>query len=226
MITGDLPIYDHTDQGIRILEEERRRIARDLHDGPAQQLTNISMRLDVLKRMMKMNPDMAENEITKINSRIVATVNDIRRLIYDLRPIAIDEIGLIPAMQILCKKCQEDWGISVSVINEELLTEVLIAPAKQVSLYRLTQEILNNIKKHAQANHVTVTLSQTNDRFLITIQDDGKGFDPTHIPAGHYGLVGMKERAEYLGGALKITSVIGQGSTFFIQVIVNGNEEE
>lgn len=216
---GDLPILDHTDQGIRMLEEERRRMARDLHDGPAQALTNISMRLSVLRSIVGVNPSRALEEIDRINSRLVETVNEIRRLIYDLRPVAIDETGLTSAIQELRTKWENDVGIPVVLAIANGVTDD-IAPAKQVAIYRLIKEIMNNIAKHAQATEVTIYIERSGCELVTLIRDDGKGFDPSVVHHGHYGLIGIRERADFLGGSLDIQSAIGQGASFFLRVPV------
>ena len=225
MVEADLPIYDQTDYGIKLIEEERRRIARDLHDGPAQALTNISMRLDVIRRLLTTDPEMAMQEMTRTNSRVVAAVNDIRRLIYDLRPIAIDEVGLISATTELCRRFEKDWHIAVTVQSAEDVKPDF-APAKQVALYRLLQELLNNVKKHAEAKQVRVAFARDGVKIQITVEDDGKGFDPTSIPAGHFGIAGMRERVDYLNGTLDIQSELGHGSLFVISVPVYKDEDQ
>lgn len=213
----DLPVHDRTDQGIRLLEEERRRIARDLHDGPAQALTNISMRLDVIRQLLTTDLDMATAELMRTNSRIVATVNDIRRLIYDLRPIAIDEVGLFTAAEELCARLAREWGLSIE-ISLPHGKECDMSPAKQVAVYRLLQEVLQNAHKHAQAQHITVTIKTIAEQWLLIVRDDGVGFSPDVIPEGHYGIVGMRERVSYLGGTITIDSTVGVGSQFMIAV--------
>jgi two-component system, NarL family, sensor histidine kinase DegS len=218
MTTGDLPVYDTTDQGIRLIEEAYRQIARDLHDGPAQQLTNLSMRLDIIPRMMDNDPEMAKRELARINTNVIQTINEVRRLLFDLRPLAIDEIGLVKAVVELAEKFQRDYGLNVRVDVDTDITN-WVSPAKQVAVYRLIQEILNNTKKHAQANQVIILFTDTEDGLLeIQVQDNGKGFDPSNVSAGHFGLIGMKERAAYLGGALDIDSTIGEGSLFTIRL--------
>ena len=213
-----LPVFDQVDHGIRILEEERRRIARDLHDGPAQVLTNISMKLEILNMMIDSDAEMAKTQVNQLHKKVGGVIREIRHLIYDLRPIAVDEVGLFEATKALCTQLQQNWNLPIEMHVQDLVESRLIAPAKQVALYRLIQEILNNMQKHAKAKTIKLDALQDNDELLITIQDDGVGFDPNYIPAGHYGLVGMKERASYLGGTLDIHSVIGEGSTFVIRV--------
>lgn len=219
MSLGELPVLDIKDQGIRMLEEERRRIARDLHDGPAQALTNISMRLGVLRNVITSNPERAVTEIERINTRLIETINDVRRLIYDLRPVAIDEAGLLSAVRELRSKFKQDVGIPVYLEIEDDVTDD-IAPAKQVAIYRLIREILNNIAKHAQASEVDIEMTKAGRDLVTVVRDNGKGFNPDEIPTGHYGLLGIRERAEYLGGSLEIHSEIGNGSTFTIRLPV------
>jgi len=215
-----LPVFDQVDHGIRILEEERRRIARDLHDGPAQVLTNISMKLEILNMMIDSDAEMAKTQVNQLHKKVGSVIREIRHLIYDLRPIAVDEVGLFEATKALCTQLQQNWNIPIKMHVQDSIESKWIAPAKQVALYRLIQEILNNMKKHAQAKTITLDVVKENDELFITIKDDGVGFDPNYIPPGHYGLIGMKERALYLGGTLEIDSVIGEGSTFVIRVPV------
>ncbi|KPV43428.1 sensor histidine kinase [Alicyclobacillus ferrooxydans] len=214
---GELPTYDHMDLGIRLLEEERRRIARDLHDGPTQMLTNISMRLELLDHMMDTNPGAAKQELSRINNQVIQSINAVRRLLFDLRPIAVDEVGLIKAVEQLVEKYAREYELPVSLEVKHDIGRAL-SPAKQVALYRLIQEILNNIKKHAAATQITITFEQVGQSGVVSISDNGKGFDPSNIPAGHYGIVGIRERAAYMNGSLDIVSHIGRGSVFSVSV--------
>lgn len=217
MGSPELPVFDEMDATIRLLEEERRRFARDLHDGPAQGLTNISMRLDIIPRLLQTNPEMAVAELNRVNSRVVSVINEIRRLIYDLRPVAIDEVGLLSATREMVDSFDRDTKTSFQL---EIAADVIcnIAPAKQVAIYRLIQEILNNMNKHAEATLISVAFTRAGEDMVITVQDNGKGFDPAVIPEGHYGMLGMRERAEFLGGRLEVNSAPGSGSQFIVFV--------
>lgn len=223
MMTGDLPVFDTTDQGIRLIEETYRRIARDLHDGPAQELTNLSMRLDIMPRMMDNDPEMAKRELARINRNVIQTINQVRRLLFDLRPLAIDEIGLVRAVMELADKYQRDYELNVDVAVEDDATNQ-VSPAKQVAIYRLIQEILNNTKKHANAAYAKIRFATREGQIVIQVEDDGDGFNPDHVAAGHFGLIGMKERAAYLGGKLVIESSPGAGSRFVIYVPTGQSE--
>lgn len=216
----ELPVSDLVDHGIRLVEEERRRIARDLHDGPAQALTHISMRLDVISQLLRTDVEMAVTELSRTNSRVLAAVNDIRRLIFDLRPLAIDEIGLIPALGELCSRLSKEGPSQVWMRG---ITELPpLSPAKQVALYRLIQELLQNARKHAKAANINLTLSRDGDVLAIAVADDGCGFSVHDIPEGHYGLIGAHERAEFIGGNLEIDASPGRGSRFVLRVTCHG----
>jgi two-component system sensor histidine kinase DegS len=218
---GDLPTYDHTDQGIRLLEEERRRIARDLHDGPTQTLTNVSMRLELVNRMLDQDPNIAKTELSRINKQVIQSINAMRRLLFDLRPIAVDEVGFIKALRELCERYGRDYLLPVELqVKDDIVSE--LSPAKHVALYRLVQEVLTNVRKHAKATRIDIAIERDSGQVLIAIRDNGQGFDPTNVPAGHYGLVGMRERTTYLRGALDISSSIGQGSEFRISLPITG----
>lgn len=224
MTPGDLPIFDQTDHGIKLIEEERRRIARDLHDGPAQGITNISMRLDIVRRLLDSQPNLATEELERLQQRVRTLVNEVRRLIYDLRPVAIDEIGVFKATIQLCERNQQDWGIPINVhVGENVSLD--IAPARQIAIYRLIQELLNNVHKHAEASSVEVSLRQLENNLILTVSDNGKGFNPDNIPEGHFGIAGLRERVAYLNGDLSIESRLGAGSTFLIQLPVYTSQE-
>lgn len=220
MTVPAIPAFDPVDYGIKLIEEERRRIARDLHDGPAQDLTNISMRLSVVQRLMQSDPEMALTELERTNSRIVAAINDVRRLIYDLRPVAIDEIGLVSAAIQLCRRCERDWQIPFDMQTDSTADAGIVA-ARQIAAYRLLQEILQNVHKHAQATSVRVCIQREQEDIVIEVQDNGRGFDPNHISDGRFGIVGVKERSEYLGGHIHIDSSCGHGSVFRISIPVS-----
>ncbi|RIV21877.1 sensor histidine kinase [Alicyclobacillaceae bacterium I2511] len=220
---GNLPVADQTDYGIKLVEEERRRIAQELHDGPAQAITNVSMRLDIIRHMLHTHPELVEGELVRLNSRVVALVNDIRRLIFDLRPIAIDEMGLVRATQELCQRSQDEWGIAIEVHAQGVQEIQSLTPAKQVALYRMVQEALTNIYRHAQARKAWVDFMVDAGTLEVSVRDDGRGFRNDNGTKGHYGLTGMRERAAYLQGSVLVETSPGQGTTCHIQIPL-GNE--
>jgi two-component system sensor histidine kinase DegS len=217
VVDSGLPVFNQSDAAIKMLEEEKRRIARELHDGPAQDLTNISMRLDIISRLLDSDIERAKAELNRTNSRIVSAINEIRRLIYDLRPVAIDEVGLVSATRDMLKRFTSEANLGFEMDADASVADQFPA-ARQVAMFRLIQEIANNIRKHAEATMVTVRFTNNTTHLTITVKDNGKGFNPDFIPDGHYGIIGMKERAAFLGGCLEIDSELGKGSLFTISV--------
>lgn len=197
-------------QTVHILEEERRRFARDLHDGPVQVLSNTSMRLDLLSQLIQVNPTLAEDEIRRMHHRLVQATTELRQLIYDLQPIAVDAIGLDDAFKGLAHRAHRDWSVPVSV---QITGTVGALPAEaQMMLYRAVQEALTNAAKHAEAHTITIELAADVRGVTCVVADDGKGFDPTQRLVGHYGLGNMVERLEVVGGRTELASAPGQGT--------------
>ncbi len=199
------------ERAIRMMEEERRRFARDLHDGPVQVLSNTSMRLDVLNRMMEVDSGMAEEELRRIRRRLGQAVIEIRQLIYDLQPVAVDELGLADSIVAMAHRLEQDWGIPITVAN---CTEGHPGPdpASALMLFRAVQEASANAAKHAQANAIIVKLEWVDDAWQVDVEDDGSGFDVRVNHPGHYGLGNMVERLELVGGQCTIESTPGEGT--------------
>lgn len=195
---------------VHILEEERRRFARDLHDGPVQVLSNTSMRLNMLSQLIQVDPALAEEEIRRMHHRLVQATSELRQLIYDLQPIAVDAMGLDEALKGLTHRVQRDWAVPVTV---HVSGDVRVLPADaEMMLYRAVQEALTNAAKHAEARAIAIELMATEDQVTCIVTDDGKGFDPTHRPPGHYGLGNMVERLEVVGGRADVASSPGHGT--------------
>lgn len=201
---------------VHILEEERRRFARDLHDGPVQVLSNTSMKLDMLSQLITVDAALAEEEIRRMHHRLVQATTEIRQLIYDLQPVAVDAIGLGDAIKGLAHAARRDWRVPITV-NIEGDGPPLPADA-QMMLYRAVQEALNNAAKHAEAEQITITLISGPDAVSCIVTDDGKGFDPAHRPAGHYGLGNMVERLAIVGGHVDVASAPGHGTRITFMV--------
>jgi len=197
-------------------EEERKRIARELHDDTAQALFAISRQMD---NFIRDNPQLSPQQAAALNDirqRLGVALQGIRRFSQDLRPSIIDDLGLLPAIKWLIKQKSEDTGmeISLNVVGKEqrLLPEI------ELTLFRITQEALNNVVKHAMASKATVSLDFMPEQVSVTISDNGKGFqlpetvgDLSH--AGKLGLVGMQERVSLLNGSLSIKSEVGKGTS-------------
>jgi len=195
-------------------ELERARLARELHDETGQALTSILLGLKTLEE--RVDTDDRGAAVAELRTLVVATLQDVRRLAVELRPAALDDFGLVPALERLRDTVGEQSGISVDV-QSNLAGERLPAET-ETALYRIVQEALTNVLKHAAATRVTIRLSQGERSVALVVQDDGKGFDPQDVRDGGLGLVGMRERVGLLGGRLTVESSEGAGTMLKAQV--------
>jgi signal transduction histidine kinase len=195
-------------------EAEQRRLARELHDETAQALTSILLGLKRIE-------DIAESAavrgaVTELRESVVSALQDVRRLAVELRPRALDDFGLVPALERLTSGMAEDTGLAVDLearLREERLPEEI-----ETTLYRVIQQALNNVVKHASAAHVSVVLAQRNGVVTAIIEDDGRGFTPGEETERGVGLVGMRERVALVEGRLTVESSKGAGTTLVIEV--------
>jgi signal transduction histidine kinase len=196
-------------------EEERQRIARELHDGVGPALASLNLRLRTAGKLVQPNP-AAEQELKELADLTQANIQDIRRLIYDLRPAVLDELGLVAALQEYVARYQQEQGLSVALSAPDGKAR-LPAPL-ETTLFRVIQEALTNAARHAKAHHVQVTLDWDEAQVSLRIADDGQGFDLREAAARakggqHLGLWSMRERVEQLGGRLDVESQPGSGTT-------------
>jgi len=193
-------------------EEERRRIAQELHDGIGPALASLKIRLLTASKLLEKDGHPAAVEIKEVADLTQASIRDIRRLIHDLRPAALDELGLIPALREYAARYQEEQGLEV-VLALPWGDERLPAPL-ETALFRIIQEALANVARHAQARRVEVSLTLDQDQVTLRVTDDGQGFDPrAPRPGPHLGLWSMGERVEQLRGQFDIASAPGIGAT-------------
>ncbi|MCX7774108.1 MAG: GAF domain-containing sensor histidine kinase [Clostridia bacterium] len=204
-------------------EEERKRIARDIHDGPAQMVANMSLRLEICKAyLQKGNLAQLEAEMTSFKTNIQNTVKEIRTIIYDLKPSCLEE-GLFYAVEQHVESFKANTGLPVALScrGEDQKLEYYLTS----TLYRIVQEALSNIKKHAEAQKVEIDVKVTPDRLSLVVLDDGKGFDTNKPKAGReeklkggFGLEGIRERVELIRGTISIESAPGKGTRLAIEV--------
>ena len=194
-------------------EAERARLARELHDETGQALTSILLGLKPLERAAQSEDVLAAVE--SVRELVVSTLQDVRRLAVELRPSALDDFGLVPAVQRLAATFREG-GVEVEV--EAVLGEARLPTEIETALYRIVQEALTNVAKHAHAGHVTVLLTRRNGAVAAIVEDDGGGFDASVPRVEGLGLVGMRERLALVGGRLRIESGEGAGTTVVAEV--------
>jgi signal transduction histidine kinase len=210
-------------------EAERQRIARDLHDETGQSLTAIGLGLRGLSTTLVKQPDRALDTLHQLESLAADSLSELQRLITDLRPSHLDDLGLPAALRWYGGKVAERTGLKVRV--DIFGDEQPVAETVKIAIFRIVQEALNNIIKHAEANGVFIQLSYEPNRMHVTVRDDGKGFDleavqhrRTSRPS--LGLAGMNERAGLLGGTVTIESGIGQGTLVDAKIPCQPRESE
>lgn len=207
-----------------VLAEERNRLARELHDSVTQSLFSISLTAQTARIRLETRPDQQERVIAAlatIQEQAQGALSEMRSLIYELRPAALEEEGLVAALQRHVAAFRNRAGQEISLTIDEALAYARLAAPIEEAIYRITQEALHNIYKHAAANHVRVTLSRDGGELLLEVEDDGRGFDPAApVDGQHFGRSTMRERAEALGGTLTIVSAPGCGTLVRVRLPV------
>jgi signal transduction histidine kinase len=197
-------------------ELERARLARELHDETGQALTSILLGLKPLESAAQ--TDAERGAIASLRELVVATLQDVRRLAVELRPSALDDFGLVPAVQRLTETFREQSGLEVQL--ETQLGDDRLPPESETTLYRVIQEAFTNVVKHAGASRVSVVVRRQDGVALAVVEDDGRGFDPAQTREDALGLAGMRERVALAGGRLRIESSSGAGTTLVAEVPV------
>ncbi len=199
-------------------EEERRHLARELHDGAGQMLTNLLVRIKLLEKKAAA-PDVQQGLGTLLDT-VSETIEQMRELSHRLRPPALEEFGLAVALRTLVKEMTHQTGITAYCHLE--LDNHIVPPGIDVILYRIAQEGLTNVLRHAHASELTIELMADDNAILMTIEDNGRGFSPYHLTAEpgtrHLGLIGMRERAAIAGGYFDVYSAPEQGTTVQVRV--------
>jgi len=192
-------------------ETERQRLSRQMHDGPAQALSNFILQTEIAMRLMDVDTGQAREELNNLKTSAMGTFQKVRNFIFELRPMMLDDLGLVPTIRRYSDAFKEQSGIDTSVMitgNERRLE-----PYLEVMLFRAIQELLGNASRHSQASLVKIMLDLGEDRVRVSIDDNGKGFDPESIQQGtSLGLKLIRERAEMLGGNFEIDSTLGTGA--------------
>lgn len=214
--------------GLKIIlaqEEERKRMAREIHDGPAQTLANLVLRTEIAERMlMKQEFQLVQEELMELKSQVRSGLEEIRKIIFNLRPMALDDLGLVPTLRKFVQDFEEKTKIRA--VFETAGRELRMPSAMEAAVYRLVQEAFSNALKHASPTYVSLEIKFYPRRVMITIQDNGVGFDVEQTMArskksSHYGLIGMSERVELLNGKMDIQSARGQGTKISISIPVS-----
>ena len=202
-------------------EQERKRVARELHDQTGQALASIMVRLNVLNKGDK--SDLSE-EITALKKSLTDEMGVIHNLALELRPSVLDDMGLVPALELYLDQFRERYGLNVEFVKigmEDKRADHCV----ETCIYRIIQESLTNVVKHAEADAVNILIERRQENIRGIIEDNGSGFDLGKIPRERLGIYGMEERASLLGGTLKVDSESGQGTMVSFTIPVKGKIE-
>jgi len=214
---------------VEIEENARKKLARDLHDGPTQSIAAIAMRLNYIRKLLQHEPSKVDAEIVKIEEMARRTTKEIRHMLFTLRPLVLETQGLAAALQQSIQKVQEtDAGVSIHLEAEKV--EDRIDLNTQGVVFYIIEEAVGNARKHAKARNIWVRLRLEMDAVIAEVQDDGEGFDVRGVTAaydsrGSLGMVNMRERAELINGILTMDSEPGRGTTITLAVPVDGKKD-
>ena len=200
---------------VRMLDNERRRIAREIHDGPAQALANLLLRVVFCEQQLAGEPSVVRDELLNLKEIIRSSLLEIRKILFDLQPKNMNQ-GLVCGLRQLIDEYQERYGLPVifNCSDQKRQLDSQVAGA----LFRIVQEALNNIYKHSCSDHAQVDLELEEHQVTVQIFDEGQGFDLQEVASndGHYGLMNMRERARLLDGSLQIMTAPGQGTRIIV----------
>jgi signal transduction histidine kinase len=199
-------------------EDERRRLARELHDETIQALIALNQRTQLSQIKLSEDPD-AMAALEEIQALTEETIQDLRRVVRDLRPLYLEDLGLVAALRMLAKETSESYNIPVHFVDQG--NERRLSPDTELALYRIAQEGFSNIQRHSHASKASLVLSYSSEAILLKISDDGCGFDVPESPAefapqGHFGLLGIHERTELMGAEFEIQSKPEEGTNLVI----------
>src|SRR5215211_5524605 len=198
-------------------EEERRRIQRDLHDGLGPVLASMRLRLEACLDLAERSAFPLSGDLERLYELVGEATGDVRRLVYDLRPPVLDQIGLVPAIRQHCERFERESGIKTELATA---SELAVPAAAEVTVLRVVQEALVNVQKHARASRVVVRLEKQGEWLLVGVADDGKTLSANGGTTAGTGLLSMRERAELLGGTLKLKSRPGGGTDLLARIPV------
>jgi two-component system sensor histidine kinase DegS len=214
--------------GIKILEaqeNERKRIARDIHDGPAQHMANVIMKVDICKMVVQKDIDKGLMELTGLKDSVKLALKEVRSIIFDLRPMSLDDLGLSQTIQQTVSAISRESGIDINIKMNPVKEE--IEPIIQVAVYRIIQEIFNNVKKHSKAKNAELRLDFGTKYLMLSITDDGVGFNveetlkSVKTKGTSYGLIGILDRVNQLQGEIEIKSSEGSGTNYIVKLPIS-----
>ncbi|MDF2958979.1 MAG: histidine kinase [Paenibacillus sp.] len=219
--------------GLKIIlaqEEERKRIAREIHDGLAQTMANVVLRTEIAERMLsKQAYSSVKEELLDLKGQVRSGIEEVRKIIFNLRPMALDDLGLIPALRKFVQDYEEKSKIRTKF--ELIGKDTRLPSGMEVAIYRLVQEAFSNVLKHAHASYITLEVTFQQQMVKIVVTDNGIGFVVESIDkkierGSHYGLMGMRERVELLEGRMEIQSAKDAGTKVSLLIPIKESKED
>lgn len=210
------------DFGLKIIEaqeEERLRLSREIHDGPAQTLAQVLLGSELVGQVcQKQGEAAAFEELGNLQGMIRSALSDVRRIIYDLRPMTLDDLGLVPTLEKYVARIEEAEGVTISFEYADMPRR--LSSKMETALFRLVQEAVQNACKHGEPGAIQIKIDFRDDAVMLVIKDDGKGFDLNQEKEDAFGIIGMRERVDLLEGEITFDSKLGQGTIVMIQIPV------
>ena len=219
--TGALPETPTIVRIIEAQEQERQRLVRQMHDGPAQSLTNLILQAEICERLFDNDSTRARSELGNLKNAVTSTFQKVRDFMFDLRPMMLDDLGLIPTLKRYVTNFAEKSSIATNLIITG--TEQRFVPYREVAIFRVIQELLTNARLHAHASRIQVTLDIADGLVRTSVEDNGNGFDPNEVFAAPgqrrtIGLPTQRERVEMLGGKMIVDSSAGRGAKVTVEM--------
>lgn len=215
--------------GINIIaaqEEERKKLSREIHDGPAQIMANVLMRADLIEKTYRgRGIDAAIKEISELKKTVREALSEVRRIIYDLRPMALDDLGIVPTLKKYLSTIME-YNKGVDIHFQSLNNETRLPSNYEVAIFRLVQECVNNSVKHGNPTDIWVKLEWNLNNLNVIVKDNGSGFDLESKREQSFGIIGMRERVEILKGSMDIKTKIGNGTVVMFKIPYPNNEQK
>jgi two-component system sensor histidine kinase DegS len=197
-------------------EAERQRLSRQMHDGPAQALSNFILQAEIAMRLLEVDPAQAREELNNLKVAAMNTFQKVRNFIFELRPMMLDDLGLIPTIRRYADTFKEQSGLDVSVVVSG--AERRLEPYLEVMIFRALQELLGNAARHSEATLIKVHVDVGENQVKLTVDDNGKGFDQEAVSGSGLGLKLIRERVEMMGGTFELDSGLGKGTRVFFAI--------
>jgi len=217
--------HEH-DRLISVEVDERKRLARSLHDGPTQVVAAVIMRLQFIRKLLTREPGMVDAELVEVGTLSEQAMRQLRTMLFELRPVILETQGLIPALDAYAHRLSETEHFEVHLVVNEPVPR--LRKEAEAAIFAVVQEAIGNAKKYAEAEHIWIEIHQQDSRLLVDVRDDGQGFVvDTALPEaearGSLGMIHMRESAGLLQGTLRLHSVLGQGATVGLTVPLEPN---